>query len=133
MMAMKMDLSPYAAQVRFAAEKALSERQWRSHLAEFLERIARTCDAHGPSVIGHIKALALFDDRRYLRGSVVSPHHPADVEGNPPEAFLQMDITLNVLVYGPERPLIETLVAGVVSEIGQSFSGSITILPIGET
>lgn len=124
-----MTLDPYAAQLRFAVENPLSDRQWRSHLAEFLERIALKCDAHGSSVIGHIKALALFDDNRYLRGSVVSPHRPADVEGNPPEAFRQMEITLNVLVYGLERFFIERLVAGVGSEIAQSIDGLVTIAP----
>ena len=122
-----MNLNPFAAQVRFSADHLLPEHQWRDHLAKFLESIARRCEASGPSVIGHIKALALFDDHRYLRASVVSSRHPADLEGNPPGEFRQMEITLNVLVYGLDRSAIEALVADAISEIGQSFGGSIVL------
>jgi len=107
----------------------LPEHQWRDHLAKFLESIARRCEASGPSVIGHIKALALFDDHRYLRASVVSSRHPADLEGKPPGEFRQMEITLNVLVYGLERSVIESLVAEAGIEIEQSFGGSIQLSP----
>jgi hypothetical protein len=127
MTAPPMTLHPYAADIRFSANNELPEKRWRSNLASFLESIARRCQASGPSVIGHIKALALFDDHRYLRASVVSPCHPADLEGNPPGEFRQMEITLNVLVYGLERSAIESLVADVISEIGQSFEGSIAL------
>ena len=124
-----MILDPFAVHVRFSADCLLPEQQWRDHLAKFLESIACRCDASGPSVIGHIKALALFDDHRYLRASVVSSRHPADLDGNPPGAFRQMEITLNVLVYGLKRSAIESLVAEAGVEIEQSFDGSIALLP----
>jgi hypothetical protein len=127
MTAPQMTLHPYAADIRFSADRLLSEQQWRDRLAKFLESIARRCEASGPSVIGHIKALALFDDNRYLRASVVSSRHPADLEGNPPADFRQMEITLNVLVYGLERSVIEALVADAIWEIGQFFDGSIAL------
>jgi hypothetical protein len=124
-----MIFQPYAAQVRFSADDTVPEGRWREYLAGFLENLALRCDVPGTSVIGHIKALGLFQDHRYLRASLVSTGHPADVEGNPPDEFRQMDITLNVLVYGLDRTVIEALVGAVILEVDQGFPGSISLLP----
>ena len=73
-------LEPFAARLRWQFPSAIALCEWGALLGECLETLARRCDETGPHVVGHIKGLALLADGAYVRVSVVSPRHPADVE-----------------------------------------------------
>lgn len=93
-------LEPYATQQRWAAPTPLAGAEWQALCSEYLAALARACAAAGPCVIGHIKALALFDGGGYLRVSAVSAAHAPTAEGRAPDALAALTLTLNVLVYG---------------------------------
>ena len=90
-------------------------------LKDALETLAGKCPAAGNSVIGHIKALALFPDHQYLRVSVVAANLPATLEGAAPADCTELEITLNVLVYGLTRSQIDEIVLATLSEIAQRW------------
>ena len=93
-------LEPYATQQRWTAPAPLPGAEWRALFSDALAALAQACDAAGPCVIGHIKALALFDGGGYLRVSVISATHAPTAEGRAPDDLTTLSLTLNVLVYG---------------------------------
>jgi hypothetical protein len=90
-------------------------------LKEYLEALARNCQAAGDCVIGHIKALALFPERGYLRVSVVAAHLPASIDGAAPPGCTELEVTLNVLVYGLERERIEQITRHTAQSLAQKW------------
>jgi hypothetical protein len=78
-------------------------------LKDYLEALAVNCLAAEGCVIGHIKALALFPNKEYLRVSVVAAHLPATIDGAAPPDCAGLEVTLNVLVYGLTRSQVEEI------------------------
>jgi hypothetical protein len=93
-------LEPYATRQRWQSGESLPGAVWQALFAEYLAALACACDAAGPCVIGHIKALALFDNSDYVRVSAVSAAHAPTVDGCVPDGLSAVPLTLNVLVYG---------------------------------
>jgi hypothetical protein len=83
---------------------------WEALIAEYLDTLAHRCHETGTCIIGHIKALALFPDGGYLRVSVV--------------------LTLNVIVYGLGRDLLEQITNEAASHFMHKWGGKIIIEPI---
>jgi hypothetical protein len=100
-----------------------SEGQWDTILGEYLEKVAQRCTDEGDCVIGHIKALSTFSDHSYLRISVVAAHIPANIEGKVPAGVAELDLTVNVLVFGLERALIEKITRDTANEIASRWKG----------
>jgi hypothetical protein len=76
-------------------------------------------------VIGHIKALSTFPDQTYLRISVVAANIPATIEGKTPAGCTDLELTLNVLVYGLERSTIERITYEIANEIVRQRKGAV--------
>ncbi len=93
-------LEPYATQQCWTAPAPLPGAEWQALIVDTLAALARACEAAGPCVIGHIKALALFDGGGYLRVSAVSATHAPTAESRAPDNLATLSLTLNVLVYG---------------------------------
>lgn len=98
---------------------------WESMLGEYLQRIAERCAASGKCVIGHIKALSTFADQGYLRISVVAANIPANIEGKTPPRCVSLELTLNVLVYGLERNIVEKITLETASQIARQWKGEV--------
>lgn len=98
---------------------------WESVLGEYLQRIAQRCAASGKCVIGHIKALSTFADQGYLRISVVAANIPASIEGKAPPRCVSLELTLNVLVYGLDRNIVEKITLETASEIARQRKGEV--------
>lgn len=98
----QLTLEPYAARLRWRFPEAQPLDRWQALFAAFLDELALACTAGEPSVIGHIKGLALLPGGGYLRGSKVSVRYPADMEldGATAGQFPDLEMALNVLVYG---------------------------------
>jgi hypothetical protein len=126
-----LNLEPFSARIHFLLEAPMPSGQWQKILARYMEALARRCEEAGPCVIGHIKAVALFSENRYLRISVVSSSHPAEIGGKPPEIFNELNMTLNVLVYGLSRPVLHRLVKETAAAMETSFKGRISVAPVG--
>lgn len=98
----ELTLEPYAAVQRWTIRPAGLEAgpSLEGLLKQYLEALAAACQAVENTVIGHIKALALFPDGKYLRLSAVAAHLPATLDGAAPPGCTSLEVTLNVLVYG---------------------------------
>jgi hypothetical protein len=101
--------------------------KWETLISEFLETLARRCHETGKCIIGHIKALALFPNGGYLRVSVVSPTLPAGVEGSVPTHCSELVLTLNVIVYGLGRDLLEHITRETADDLTNKWKGGVTI------
>jgi len=101
--------------------------KWKNLISEFMETLARRCHETGKGLIGHIKALALFPDGGYLRISVVSPTVAAGVEGSVPMGCTELVLTLNVLVYGLGRELLERITREAVDDLTKKWKGGVTV------
>ena len=112
----ELTLTPYAARLQwcFSAPRPLAE--WRKLLAELLDELALATQSVESAVIGHIKALVLLPAGGYVRGSKVSAAVPADVEiaAAHQTDCAELELSLNVLVYGLPLPEMQRIVAGVV-------------------
>ena len=116
-------LEPYAVQQRWQMPEPLVGRDWETLLTSYLAELAHACAAAGPSVIGHIKGLALFSDGGYLRVSAVSAVHPPTSDGRAPDGLAELSLTLNVLVYGLARDVLSGLTRDIVSTLAAAHAG----------
>ena len=117
----ELTLEPYAVVQRWHLPD--TDGQWESILGDYLQRIAQRCTAAGKCVIGHIKALSTFSHQSYLRVSVVAANIPATVEGKVPVGCIDLELILNVLVYGLERTAIEQITRETANEIASQRKG----------
>jgi len=98
---------------------------WEAILGEYLQTIAQQCISAGKCVIGHIKALSTFPDKSYLRISVVAANIPATIEGRAPASCVDLELTLNILVYGLKKSTIEQIVHKTANEIASQRKGAV--------
>lgn len=119
-------LEPYATQQRWQAAAPLPGREWQAILAGYLAALARACAAAGPCVIGHIKALALFDGGGYASFSAVSAAHPPTVDGSVPDGLDALSLTVNVLVYGLPAARLQDLTWETVAALMEGAGVSVT-------
>ncbi len=101
--------------------------KWETLITEYLETLARRCDETRKCIIGHIKALALFPDGGYLRVSVVSSTVAAGVEGSVSMGCTELVLTLNVIVYGLGRELLEQITRETADHLTEKWRGGVTI------
>lgn len=119
----ELTLAAYAASQRWSMPEAA--RNWEAMLADYLETIARRLDETGTCLIGHIKALALFPNGGYLRGSVVSPSAGAGVEGSVPAGCTDLVLSLNAIVYGLDRGHVGRIVCETAARFSIEWRGEI--------
>jgi hypothetical protein len=99
-------------------------------IAEYLEGIAHACNDAGRCVVGHIKALALFPGGAFVRVSVISPDLPAEREGDVPSGCIDLGLTLNVIVYGLERGILERIAQDAAVALAGRLNGEVEIRTI---
>jgi len=119
----ELNLEPYTVIQAWSLPEAGGN--WESMLGEYLQMIAQRCADSGKCVIGHIKAFATLPDRNYLRISVVAPNIPASIEGKVPPHCTNLELTLNVLVYGLERSMIEKITLEMAGEIARQKEAAV--------
>jgi hypothetical protein len=118
-------LEPYAVKQRW--RMLGKDIKWEPLIGIYLETVAILCQKIGPCVIGHIKALALFPNGDYLQVSVVSPTLPAGIKGHVPADCTELVLTLNVIVYGFERNLLERIIYEATSLLTEEAKGKLII------
>jgi hypothetical protein len=119
-------LEPYATQQRWQAATPLPGEAWRALLAGYLAALARACAEAGPCVIGHIKALALFDSGDFLRISAVSAVHEPTVDGRVPDGLRALSLALNVLVYGLPAARLHDLTWETAAALAHEHAATVT-------
>jgi hypothetical protein len=125
-------LEPYAIQQRWSAGRPLEPGEWTALFGDYLAGLASACAgsktaaATQKAVIGHIKLLALFDGREYLRVSVVSPARAPTVTGAVPANLAEVTVTVNVLVYGLPFDTLAALTAVAAHEVAKHWGTVVT-------
>jgi len=127
-------LEPYAARLRwrFAEEQPLV--RWQALFSAFFDKVGQATDAAGPYVIGHIKGLALLPGGGFVRGSKVSAGYPSDVEvhGADAAACAELEMSLNVLVYGLPLTRARRIVAEVGQELARQWDVALEVVAAGQ-
>jgi len=128
-------LEPVACRQRWTMPATLQPAEWTALFAQYLDRLARACDAAGqesatPVVIGHIKLLALFPGQAYLRISAVRAGDPPTVSGAAPGGLTRVDTTLNALVYGLPAATLAAQIALNAATLAQRRGGAVEEIPI---
>jgi hypothetical protein len=119
-------LEPYATQQRWQAQAPLTGEAWQELMAGYLGALARACAEAGPCIIGHIKALALFDGGGYVRISAVSATREPTVDGRVPDGLSTISLTLNVLVYGLSATSLQDLTWKAAAALAQARGVTVT-------
>ncbi len=119
----ELNLEPYAVSQIWILSG--SEVSWDAILAEYLQSLAQRCQRETGNFLGHIKALALFEDGHYLRISVIDPLRPASVEGSVPRGQNSLELTLNVIVYGLKHDILEQITEELAAEFARERNGEV--------
>lgn len=106
-----MNLDPLSARVRFLSVLPQTGDEWSRILGTFLQGIAARCEDTGQdTIVGHVKALALFAGNAYIRASVVGGFLPPECEVSAALDSAEMTASVNVLVYGLDSSKLEQIV-----------------------
>ena len=125
-----MILEPYSVGLNFKMGSPMSAAQWGSIISELAETLARRCSETGPCVIGHIKGFAGTPGNGFLKVSVISCDHPADVDAEGADDFSLLTLTLNVLVYGHSKKLLAQITQSIIDHADRPWSGHVTMTPV---
>lgn len=128
-------LHPLAARLTWRFPAPLAPDACAALLADAVGAVARACQAAGPAVIGHIKALAVLPGGGYLRASAISATHPVDFEAHQAsgEALAELAVTLNAIVYGLSPEVIGGIIAGQIGQLVEARGGSMHVETISES
>jgi hypothetical protein len=123
-------LQPCATRLRWRFPEPQPLERWQTLFAAFLDRLALDCDASGPYVIGHIKGLVLLPGGGYLRGSKVSTQYAADVEvgRSTRTLFKDLELELQVLVYGLPLPEAQRIVQEAGQALAQNWNAELEVI-----
>ena len=113
---MAVTLHPFAAHLKLLRPVAADSAYWRELITRLLEAIARRAMAADAVLVGHIKAIALFDGH-CLHGNCVSQQLPPQVHGELPLPVKELELDLAVLVYGIEWEALRGVVEAASREV----------------
>jgi hypothetical protein len=120
----ELTLEPYAVLQQWSLP--VPNIQWNVILADYLQSLARQCQQATGNFLGHIKALAIFPNGGYLRISVVDPQRSPIVEGNVPPGITTLELTLNLIVYGPKNDFLKQIIEKTAGEFASKWNGEVT-------
>jgi hypothetical protein len=121
-------LEPYAAVLAWRFPEPVD---WHELMTGCLESLAARCEAAGPCVIGHLKALALFPGEGMIQVSVVGAHLPATVQGQAPVACADVQMTVNALVYGLSRDQLARFTSEAALQLAERWKGDVVMVAGG--
>jgi len=104
------DFAAYAGRIHVRFKKPRSATELQKLLQDFMSITAVGCGEAGATLIGHIKCIAEADKGGYLACSATDSSGNVRCKGEFSEGSRRLDLVLNVLVYGLERPKIEDVV-----------------------
>ena len=112
-------LEPFATWLRFGVEVPISAANWGELVREFIRIVTVRCAVDPELLIGHIKGFSRFPGGGYLKVSSVAAGIASDVEvrGDAADSCREIDIALNVLVYGAGSAHLGELVRAALDDI----------------
>jgi hypothetical protein len=123
----EMILEPYTVRLNFRMDSPMTGAEWGLMISGLMESLARHCSETGPCVIGHIKGFARISGIGFIRISVISPDHPADVDARISDDFSELSLTLNVLVYGHSKKMLAQLARKTIDLSERPWSEHVTM------
>jgi len=121
----QLNLHPCAVRMSWISDEPRTGSEWGSALSNFLSDLGQHCITEGGALIGHIKGIATVAGTLCLRLSLVSLSQPVSVEGSVPDNTAELDITLNVLVFGMSANALTTALGVARDRTLACWSGSI--------
>jgi len=104
------DFVAYAGKVHARFDRAKGPEEVRSLVSSTISRVAKECMKDGARLIGHIKCIAEVDSGKYIACSVVSAENDAVCRGELDGSSKNLNLILNVLIYGLDKPKVEAIV-----------------------
>jgi len=117
---------PYSTRIHWSAPAGFDH--WQEMLSEFMQALAINCTKIG-TVIGHIKALSLFEGQKFICLSAIDRNHPITLEGTVPAGLKQLDLSLNILVFGFSHDLLAQIAARIADEVSVKWHVKAEIQP----
>ena len=118
------DFVAYALGVSVNSPSPLAPQLVRDRLVALMNTIASECDKAGSTLIGHIKCVLDAGDAGFVSVSTVDASGHASVRGELKESVNELNIIINVLLYGLARSKVQEVVDPLVWE-HMSFDGAV--------
>lgn len=118
-----MILEPYAVVQRWCLP--VTAEIYESIIIEYFETLAKHFSVERNSVIGHIKAIAIFPNREFYCVSKVAVNIPAAAQGTIPTDYNEIDLTTNIVVYGLSKAEIEKIMHKTADEMAAHWKGTV--------
>jgi hypothetical protein len=104
------DFSAYAVKIDVHLHDPVPSDEIRNRVEGLMTRIALDCLTAGADLIGHIKCIVETSGKGFLAVSVTTHDGKPHSKGRLDEGIKEMDIIVNVLLYGLSRKGIQDLV-----------------------
>lgn len=108
------DFSAYAAKVDVHFHQTVSPSDIQGKVEKLMTKIALSCLEAGADLIGHIKCIVETEGKGFLAISVTTHDGKPMSKGQLGEGIEEMDIIINVLLYGLSRRKIQEIVDPLV-------------------
>jgi hypothetical protein len=99
----------YARKENLRFNDILSAIELKERTVQFLSELTRDLERNGCKLIGHIKGLIEASDKGHFIFSITSFNEDARYNGEMEDGIEGAILTVNVIVYGIEQKIIETL------------------------
>jgi hypothetical protein len=110
------DFAAYAVGADVHLHDGTTSEELTKRIESLLTKIALECVNAGADLIGHIKCIVETDGKGFLAVSVVDASGQPHARGKLEEGIEEMDVIVNVLLYGLKRSKIQEIVDPLVRQ-----------------
>ncbi len=113
------DFTAFALRAHVHYPFPLSSRSIKEMMEEMMMEVTLECVREGADLIGHIKSVVETEGKGFLACSVVEPSGAVQTKGELGEGIDEIELLLNVLLYGLEREKVAEIAERTVrKELG---------------
>ncbi len=121
------DFAAYAVGADVHLHNGTSSAEMTRRIEGLLTKIALECMNEGADLIGHIKCIVETGGKGFLAVSVVDASGQPHTRGELQEGIKEMDVIINVLLYGLKRSKIQEIVDPLVRQELSVPGGHLTL------
>ncbi|MDW5562740.1 MAG: hypothetical protein SA339_05885 [Methanomassiliicoccus sp.] len=126
------DFSAYAVGADLHLHDGVSSVELTRRIEGLLAKIASECMRSGADLIGHIKCIVETEGKGFLAVSVVDASSKPQARGHLDEGVEELEIIINVLLYGLKRSRIQEIVDPLVRQELSLPGGHLTLEDLGK-
>lgn len=104
------DFAAYAVGVDAHFDPPISGKELQGRVERLMARIAQECTREGATLIGHIKCVVETTGSGFLQVSVTEPSGRPMARGDLADHVPEMELIVNVLLYGLTRSKVKSIV-----------------------